>query len=263
MSLASPNRSGSAASRTSQADRSTFDFRRIIVSSPRAVGASIAELALADRFGATATRVRRGDLDVLATGDLILEWGDRIRCVAPVAQLDALADFLGDSESALSEIDFVALAGGMVAGMLLGLVTFPGGITLGAAGGTLAAGLALGALGRAGPVSFCSGTDLAGAAADGHGDLPGRGGHPLGPGARRAAFSIHGLEIVLAGAVVTAAAMATVLVAARRVAGIDGFSLAGAIAGPRPSPRCSASPRSSPTTTIASPSATPRSTRRP
>jgi putative transport protein len=220
-----------------QADRSTFDFRRIIVSSPQAVGSSIAELALADRFGATATRVRRGDLDVLATGDLILESGDRIRCVAPVAQLDALAAFLGDSESALSEIDFVALAGGMVAGMLLGLVTFPGGISLGAAGGTLAAGLALGALGRVGPVRFSLGhqTSLA---------LRQMGtviflaavGTRSGQALAESAFSINGLQIVLAGAVVTAAAMATTLVAARRLAGIDGFSLAGAVAGAQTQP---------------------------
>lgn len=220
-----------------QADRSTFDFRRIIVSSPRAVGASVAELALADRFGATATRVRRGDLDMLATGDLVLESGDRVRCVAPVEQLDALAGFLGDSESALSEIDFVALAGGMVAGMLLGLVTFPGGISLGSAGGTLTAGLAFGALGKVGPVHFSLGHQTSLALRQiGTVIFLAAVGTRSGQAFSESAFSIDGLEIVVSGAVITAAAMATAFLAARRIAGIDGFSLAGAIAGAQTQP---------------------------
>jgi putative transport protein len=220
-----------------QADRSTFDFRRIIVSSPKVVGSSIAELALADRFSATATRVRRGDLDMLATGDLVLESGDRVRCVAPVEQLDALAHFLGDSESELSEIDFVALAGGMVAGMLLGLVTFPGGISLGAAGGTLVAGLALGALGRVGPVRFSLGHQTSLALRQiGTVVFLAAVGTRSGEAFSESAFSLDGLEVVLAGAAVTAAAMAVAYAAARRVASIDGFSLAGAIAGAQTQP---------------------------
>jgi putative transport protein len=228
---------GVRSERNLQADRSTFDFRRIIVSSPQAVGSSIAELSLADRFGATATRVRRGDLDMLATGELILESGDRVRCVAPVEQLDALAAFLGDSESALSEIDFVALAGGMVAGMLLGLVTFPGGVSLGAAGGTLIAGLALGALGRVGPVRFSLGHQTSLAFRQiGTVVFLAAVGTRSGQAFAESAFSIDGLEIVLAGAAVTAVAMAVAFVAARRLAGIDGFSLAGAIAGAQTQP---------------------------
>jgi len=71
--------------------------------------------------------------------------------VAPIAQLPELAAFLGDSERELAEIDYVALAFGLCAGLLLArLPLFGTGLTLGVAGGPLVAALLLGRLGRVG-----------------------------------------------------------------------------------------------------------------
>lgn len=64
-------------------DREALDIRRIFVSSNDVVGRTIGELGLPYRFGAIATRVRRGDVDVLATADLRLLPGDRVRVLAP------------------------------------------------------------------------------------------------------------------------------------------------------------------------------------
>ena len=101
------------------------------------------------------TRVRRGDLELLARDDFILEPGDRVTVVAPRERWDAIADLFGDSERSISEIDVLSLSVGMVAGLLLGFVTFPlpGGqaFQLGTAAGPLIAGMFLGAARRTGP----------------------------------------------------------------------------------------------------------------
>src|SRR5699024_9439340 len=62
-------------------DRSLVEFTRLTVSNPDLASRSIAELNLPVRFGAVVTRVRRGDLELLARDDLVLEPGDRLAVV--------------------------------------------------------------------------------------------------------------------------------------------------------------------------------------
>jgi putative transport protein len=137
-------------------DRSDLDFRRVFVSEPALWGRPLSELRLLDRFGALVTRVRRGDVDLLPDGGTVLEPGDRVRVLAPRTRMKDVADFFGDSYRALAEIDVLSFGLGCAAGLALGLVPvpLPGGHTfqLGMAGGPLVAGLALGAVGRTGPL---------------------------------------------------------------------------------------------------------------
>lgn len=135
-------------------DRHDLDFRRIAVSSRAVAGRRIGDLDLASRFDASATRLRRGDLDLVADPETQLELGDRIRIVAPPSRMKEVAGFFGDSYRALAEIDLLSFSLGMAAGLALGAVTVPlpgGGFSLGSAGGPLVVGLILGALGRTGP----------------------------------------------------------------------------------------------------------------
>lgn len=137
-------------------DRRVVDFRRVFVSSRAVAGRSLGELDLHQRFGATATRVRRGDVDLLAGEDLVLELGDRVRVVAPRERLPEISAFFGDSLRALAEIDVITFGLGICLGLLVGLVSIPlpGGahFALGFAGGPLVLGLVLGRLGRTGPL---------------------------------------------------------------------------------------------------------------
>lgn len=137
-------------------DRSVIDFRRIFVSNPSVIGRRIDQLALRSKFGALVTRVRRGDIELLASGSTILEAGDRIRVVAPRERMQEVSDFFGDSYRALSEIDILTFNLGIVLGLLIGQIPLPmpgsEPFRLGIAGGPLIVALILGALERTGPL---------------------------------------------------------------------------------------------------------------
>ena len=137
-------------------DRSAYDFRRVFVSNRSLVGVKLSALELPQKYGAIVTRVRRGDIELLAHGDLMLELGDRVRFVAPRSQVKAISDFFGDSYKSLSEIDMLSLGLGISLGLIIGMIPIqlPGGITfkLGEAGGPLIVALVLSALRRTGPI---------------------------------------------------------------------------------------------------------------
>jgi putative transport protein len=135
-------------------DRHELDYRRITVSNPALAGHTIHELGL-ERYGATASRVRRGDVDMVAHPGFVVQMGDRLRVISPEDRMSEVSAHLGDSERGISDINPTGLALGMTLGVLIGLVEVPvpgGGFALGAAAGSLLAGLVFGHLGRIGPV---------------------------------------------------------------------------------------------------------------
>ncbi len=137
-------------------DRGYLDFRRITVSDPEVAGKAIGSLNLAQRFSATISRVRRGDIDLVGEPDLVLQLGDRVRVVAPTSSMQHVTKFFGDSARGLSDINPIGLSLGMVLGILLGMVPIPlpGGdkFSIGAAAGVLIVGLIFGKIGRIGPL---------------------------------------------------------------------------------------------------------------
>ncbi len=137
-------------------DRGAVDFSRFVVSEPAVAGRTVAQLNLPSRFGGVLTRVRRGDADLLAKDDLVLQLGDRVLAVVPSGEMLGISKFFGDSERRVSEVDALALGLGLVLGLLLGTISMPlpGGINfaLGSAAGPLIVGMILGAAHRTGPL---------------------------------------------------------------------------------------------------------------
>jgi putative transport protein len=137
-------------------DRSRLDFRRMVVSNSDVVGRPLASLRLTARHGATITRIKRGNTDLLANLDMVLEPGDRVRVVAPPDKMVAIAAELGDNERRVSEFHPRGFTIGLLLGLLVGLVPIPvpgvGSFELGSAGGPLMVGLVLGWKERTGPL---------------------------------------------------------------------------------------------------------------
>ncbi len=138
-------------------DRSDLDVVRVHVSKPGMVGRSIAELPMPD-FPAKISLVRRGDVELLAASDLVIESGDRLVVLAPADKIHAVRAHFGDSIRATAEFSYVSVGFGMVLGLALGVIPIPipgfGTFTLGVAGGPLIMALILGWLGRTGSISW-------------------------------------------------------------------------------------------------------------
>ncbi|MFE1381672.1 aspartate:alanine exchanger family transporter [Streptomyces sp. NPDC058740] len=135
--------------------RDTVDYRRILLTNPDLAGRTLGELALSDRYGAMATRVRRGDQDLLAHDDLLLQLDDRIRVVMPRARTAEVTAYLGDTEAKVSEVSAVSMGLGLAAGFLIGIPKLTLGATtlsLGTAAGPLVMAMVLGRLRRTGPL---------------------------------------------------------------------------------------------------------------
>lgn len=215
--------------------RTAVDHRRFVVSNRSIAGRTVAELDIPRRFEGVITRVRRGDLDILARDDLTLELGDRVLAVVPRGHLAAVSKFLGDSERRVSEVDAFSLGLGMALGLVLGLVSIPlgGGMvfTIGAAAGPLIMGMILGRVERTGSLVwglphaanltirqlglmfFLAAVGLA-----------------SGPAFAEQAFTEAGLKVVvLAVAIVVSTGL--LLVIGGRIAGLSAQRTAGALAG--------------------------------
>lgn len=137
-------------------DRTEFDVRRIFVSNPRVAGRSLADLQIEKKFNAIITRIRRGDIEMLAKGNTVLELGDRLRFVARRDDLSQLSEYFGDSYKDSSKINLFTFGIGIGIGLILGTMELNLGsafsFKLGLAGGPLLVGLLLGALRRTGPI---------------------------------------------------------------------------------------------------------------
>ena len=216
-------------------DRTQVDHRRFVVSDRRVAGRTVAEIDLPGRFDGVITRVRRGDLDLLARDDLTLELGDRVLAVVPRERLDEASALFGDSERRVSEIDAVPVGLGMALGLLLGLITLPlpGGVqlALGAAAGPLLVGMVLGRVERTGPLVWGL-PHAANLTIRQLGLLFFLATVGLGSGQAFAAqaFTATGLRVVLVAGVVSAVTCAVLLLGARAV-GVSAPRAAGALSG--------------------------------
>ena len=222
-------------------DRSTVDYRRVAVSNPKVAGQTLGELRLRRRFGAVATRVRRGDVDLLATDDLALQIGDRVRIVADRRRMSEITAYLGDSEKGASAYSITSLSLGLALGVLLGELSFPlpGGshFALGLAGGPLMVGLIVGRAGRTGGINWSMPHGVASTLSQlGMMLFLAYAGSNSGSALADALSSPTGPRLLAVGVVVTAVTAATVILGGRLLAGMYGPRMGGVLAGTQTQP---------------------------
>lgn len=231
---------GHASSHALQSERADIDYRRVTLSSGKLAGRTLGELGLLERFGATVSRVRRGDVDMLANESLQLQLGDRLRVVAPKDRLAQVSKYLGDSARGMADINPIALGLGMAAGILLGklVISLPGGhFAIGSAAGTLVVGLLLGRLGRIGPLP----TTMPVTAAQALSELGllmflAQAGTKAGAQIGDAFVSGAWIRIALLGAAVTLLVGLGLYLVMRRVFAMGGTRLSGVLAGTQTQP---------------------------
>lgn len=216
-----------------EAESVRLAMRRITVSNKDLVGKNLADLRLPQRFDAAVTRLRRGDVDRIARPESVLQMGDRLRVICPADAMDEVTTFLGDSSRGYSELNPLALAGGLVLGALIGLFVIPGtGLSLGIAAGCLLVGLVFGRLGRIGPVV----TGMPGSAAQALTELGlllflVQAGNTAGGQIDYAFSSGEWLPILLLGFFFTTALIGGSYLLVRRVFHVGGTKTAGMIGG--------------------------------
>jgi putative transport protein len=137
-------------------DRSTLDYIRVFVGKAGMVGIPLSQLPMPAGFPSHLLHVRRYDMDLVPTPDLMLEFGDRVGVLMPSDRKEDIRKHFGDTVKATAEFSYVSLGLGMVMGVLLGLIPIPipgvGTVTLGIGGGPLIVALILGKLRRTGPM---------------------------------------------------------------------------------------------------------------
>ncbi len=217
-----------------------LDYRRVTVSTEKLAGRTVGEVDLEARFGAHISRVRRADVDLVASPGLVLQMGDRVRVISPVRRMPEVSAFLGDSDRGMSDINPVGFALGLSIGLLIGMVHIPlpgGGLALGAAAGTLLTGLVFGRLGRVGPVV----TSMSHGAAQslsyfGMITFLAYAGTRAGEQIVGAIASDLGWKVAVLGLVVTTGAAVLLLVAGRLIHRMGGTQQAGMLAGAQTQP---------------------------
>ena len=98
------------------------------------------------------SRVLRGDMKLLATDSLRLQYGDHIVVVGTPKALDNVEKFIGNAVQTLNEPNMGSIFLGIILGLALGTipVAIPGmtvPVRLGVAGGPIVMGIIVGALG--------------------------------------------------------------------------------------------------------------------
>ncbi len=124
----------------------------IVLSRTRLNGKRLGELHLREAYGVNVSRVLRGDVKLLATDDLRLQYGDRLTVVGMPKDLEHAEAFLGNSVQTLNEPNLGSIFLGMLFGVALGTIPLAipgikGQLTMGVAGGSIIVGILVGALG--------------------------------------------------------------------------------------------------------------------
>lgn len=116
--------------------------RNIVVTKPELNGKRIGDLNIRSTYHVSITRIRRAGVELLATRDLYLQLGDRIKVVGDERAVNKVESLFGNSTKRLDTPNLVSIFFGLALGVAAGLIpiALPGlaqPFKLGIAGGSL------------------------------------------------------------------------------------------------------------------------------
>ena len=131
---------------------SKVESRVLVLTRTELNGKRLGELHLRTSYGVNVSRVTRGDIKLLATDDLRLQYGDRITVVGQHDSVNNMQGYFGNSVKTLNEPNIGSILLGIILGLGLGCIpiSLPGmasPVRLGIAGGPIIMGIIIGALG--------------------------------------------------------------------------------------------------------------------
>lgn len=131
---------------------SRLESRVLVLTRTALNGKVLGKLQLRATYGVNVSRIIRGDIKLLATDDLRLQYGDRITVVGEHDAVDNVEQFIGNAVKTLEEPNIGSILLGIIFGLALGTIpiAIPGmqtPIRLGVAGGAIIMGILVGALG--------------------------------------------------------------------------------------------------------------------
>ncbi|MDN4754305.1 putative transporter [Porphyromonadaceae bacterium W3.11] len=123
-------------------NESKYNAKKIVVTKKNINGKSLKQLNLRALYGVNVTRIYRSGVQIVASPDFILQYGDRLNVVGSEAAIDSITPILGNSVRHLNEPNLVTIFLGIALGILLGSIPFifpgiPQPVKLGLAGGPL------------------------------------------------------------------------------------------------------------------------------
>jgi len=126
--------------------------RRILITKPELNGKTLAELRIRSTSGVTITRINRSGIDLVATGNLQLQLGDRVTVVGPELSVAHAERLFGNSLKRLNHPNLIPIFIGIALGVVLGSISFwipgvPQPVKLGLAGGPLIVAILIGRYG--------------------------------------------------------------------------------------------------------------------
>lgn len=126
----------------SEAKSGSYISRKILISKPKLNGMPLGKLELPEHFGATVVRINRSGVELEATPQTRLQYGDFVKVVGDKKAIEAVEKVLGNSLKRLDQPNLVPIFIGIALGCILGSipVAFPGipqPVKLGLAGGPL------------------------------------------------------------------------------------------------------------------------------
>lgn len=141
---------------TSLSTRGT-DMRveRVVVTNEKVLGKKIRDLQVKERYDVVISRLNRAGVELVASQDASLQFGDILNLVGRPSSIDAVANMVGNAQQKLQQVQMLPVFIGVGLGVMLGSIPlyvpgFPAALKLGLAGGPLIMALILGRIGSIG-----------------------------------------------------------------------------------------------------------------
>ncbi|MGX8940571.1 putative transporter [Symbiopectobacterium sp. Eva_TO] len=141
---------------TSLSTRGTdLHVERVVVTHDKVLGRKIRELNLKQNYDVVISRLNRAGVELVASNNATLQFGDILNLVGRKAAIDAVADIVGNAQQKLQQVQMLPVFIGIGLRVLVGSVPlfipgFPVALRLGLAGGPLVVALILGRIGGIG-----------------------------------------------------------------------------------------------------------------